>query len=88
LSVLEAMSYGLPVNGSDIREISGITVNRKLLFNTGNYKSLKRILENTLKTIEIHQKIAVEAKGAIISKYSWDSAATNLDDLLHNLTWY
>jgi glycosyltransferase involved in cell wall biosynthesis len=67
LSVLEAMSYGLPVVGSDIREISDIVVNRELLFNAGNYKSLREILENSLKSLEIHKKLAAEAMGENIA---------------------
>jgi glycosyltransferase involved in cell wall biosynthesis len=85
LSVLEAMSYGLPVIGSDIREISDIVVDRELLFKTGNIKSLIEILTNTLRNIEIHKNFANEAKGAVISKYSWDTTAKDLDDVLHKL---
>jgi glycosyltransferase involved in cell wall biosynthesis len=85
LSVLEALGFGIPVIASDICEISDIVVDSKLLFKTGNYKSLREILENSLKSLEIHKKLATEAMGEIIAKYSWDSTAKHLDDLLHNL---
>mgnify|MGYP001488245919 CR=1 FL=1 len=85
LSVLEAMGFGIPVIASDIREISDIVVDRKLLFKSGHYDCLREVLENTLKTLEIHKNFANESKGAVISKYSWDSTARDLDDLLHNL---
>jgi glycosyltransferase involved in cell wall biosynthesis len=86
LSVLEAMAFGLPVIASDIREISDIVVDKRLLFKAGKSESLRDILEETLKNVEIYRKFAFTAKGEVIKEYSWDSRAKTFGDLFHKLS--
>lgn len=85
ISVLEAMGYGLPVIGSDIREISEIVLDKLLLFKSGNADSLKEVLEKTLVNIQKHKLFAQEKREDILAKYSWDASAKILDGLIREL---
>lgn len=85
LTVLEAMGYGIPVIGSDIKEISEIVLDKKLLFESGNAEGLKFVLEQTLHSIETHQNFAKAKKEEVIAKYSWDSTAEKLDGIIRGL---
>lgn len=85
ISVLEAMGYGIPVVASNIREISEIVIDKELLFEVGDSESLCKILSLVLKNVEVHKQFALEKRGEILAKYSWDTTAKVLDNLLHSL---
>lgn len=76
LSLLEAMSYGNCVLGSDIQEITEVVEDKAVLFNKGNVTDLKQKLQ----CLADHPKAVKEYKGIasdfICEKYKWDNIVT------------
>ena len=85
LSVLEAMSYGLAVVGSDIREIADIVIDKELLFKSGDAESLKAVLEKSIKNIAFHKQLALSKRDDILKKYSWDANAEKLSRIFRQV---
>lgn len=85
LAVLEAMSYGLPVIGSDIPEISEIAIDKSLLFKNGNILDLYEKLKIVLSNLTFYKQKAELSKSNIINKYNWDNVANIIVNLFDKL---
>ncbi len=72
LSLLEAMSYGNCVLGSDIDEIAEVVEDQAVLFKKSEIKDLKEKLQNLCDSPEIVAKYRSRAADFICNKYSWD----------------
>lgn len=81
LSLLEAMSYGNAVLGSDIPEIADVVENKAVLFKKSNVEDLKNKLENLLNNKELVTKLKREASNFICNKYNWEEIADKTIEL-------
>lgn len=81
LKLLEAMSTGSIVLGSDVGGISEVIKNGKngYLFEKGNPDSFKDYLVTALETD--NSKIAKNARETILNEYSWDKSAEKLKNV-------
>ena len=75
LTLLEAMSYGCCVIGSDIPEIMEVVEDKAVIFRKGDEKDLTRkmqMLEDQPEIVEEYRKHVAEF---ITQKYSWKKTA-------------
>ena len=72
LSLLEAMSYGNAVIGSDIPEIADVVEDKALLFQKSNAADLQEKLQLLCDHPEQVEKYKREAADFICRKYNWD----------------
>ncbi len=73
LSLLEAMSYGNCVLGSDIEEIAEVVEDKAVLFKKSDTEDLRQKLQqlcDSPDTVNRYKKVAADF---ICNKYSWDS---------------
>lgn len=81
LSLLEAMSYGNCVLGSDIQEIAEVVEDKAVLFKKSDIKDLQEKLQwliDNANTVKNYQNAATEY---ICRKYNWDQVVVNTLDL-------
>lgn len=81
LSLLEAMSYGNCVIGSDIPEIADVLEDKGLLFKKSNVDDLKAKLQFINNHTEIRDAYKEKSSDFICSKYNWDEIADRTIDL-------
>ena len=81
LSLLEAMSYGNAVLGSDIPEIADVVEDKAVLFKKSNVEDLKNKLKNLLNNKELVTKLKNEASNFICNKYNWEEIADKTIEL-------
>lgn len=72
LSLLEAMSYGNCVIGSDIPEIADVVEYNAILFKSGDVHNLKEKLEMVCQNEKITEEYKSIAAEYICNKYNWD----------------
>ena len=72
LSLLEAMSYGNCVIGSDIAEIADVVEDKAILFKKANVEDLKEKLQMVCDDVELVEKYKSEASGYICGRYNWE----------------
>ena len=72
LSLLEGMSYGNCVIGSDIAEIADVVEDKAVLFEKSNVKDLTEKLQLVCDDAELVEKYKSEAADYICEKYDWD----------------
>ena len=72
LSLLEAMSYGNCVVGSDIAEIADVVEDKAILFKKANVEDLKEKLQMVCDDVELVEKYKGEASEYICGKYNWE----------------
>lgn len=72
LSLLEAMSYGNCVIGSDIAEIADVVEDKAILFKKANVEDLKEKLQMVCDDEQIVRKYKSEASEYICGKYNWE----------------
>lgn len=85
LSLLEAMSYGNCVLGSDISEIAEVVENKAVLFKKSDIKNLQeqlQVLSNNEKLVAEYKKTAAEF---ICNKYNWDHVVEETLDLYRGI---
>lgn len=76
LSLLEAMSYGNCVIGSDIAEIADVVEDKAILFKKANVEDLKEKLQMVCDDVELVEKYKSEASGYICGKYNWEDVVS------------
>ena len=81
LSLLEAMSYGNCIIGSDIPEIADVLEDKGILFKKSNIKDLKEKLQFVNDYTEIREKYKKESSDFICSKYNWNEIADRTIEL-------
>lgn len=69
LSLLEAMSYGNCVIGSDIADV---VEDKAILFKKANVEDLKEKLQMVCDDVELVEKYKSEASGYICGRYNWE----------------
>ena len=72
LSLLEAMSYGNCVIGSDIPEIADVLQDKGLLFEKSNIQDLKEKLQFINDNRDIRDSYRKESSDFICNKYNWN----------------
>ena len=72
LSLLEGMSYGNCVIGSDIAEIADVVEDKAVLFRKSDVEDLTEKLQMVCDDAELVEKYKSEAADYICSKYDWD----------------
>ena len=72
LSLLEGMSYGNCVIGSDIAEIADVVEDKAILFKKANVEDLKEKLQMVCDDVELVEKYKNEASGYICGRYNWE----------------
>lgn len=75
LSLLEAMSYGNAVIGSDIAEITEVVEDKALIFQKGNVNDLASKLQRLNDNPSLVKKMKEESSEFICKKYNWDDIA-------------
>ena len=75
LSLLEAMSYGNAVLGSDISEITDVVEDKAVTFRKSDVEDLKRKLQMMLTDEALVYKLKSEAADYICEKYNWEDVA-------------
>ena len=78
LSLLEAMSYGNCVIGSDIAEIADVVEDKAILFKKANVEDLKEKLQMVCDDVELVEKYKSEASGYICGRYNWEDVVIEL----------
>ncbi|MEG1958193.1 MAG: glycosyltransferase family 4 protein [Lachnospiraceae bacterium] len=73
LSLLEAMSYGNCVLGSDICEIAEVVEDKAVLFQKGNVSDLQEKLQWLLDNSDVVKEYKDTAIDFICDKYNWDN---------------
>lgn len=81
LSLLEAMSYGNCVIGSDIAEIADVVEDKAILFKKANVEDLKEKLQMVCDDVELVEKYKREASGYICGKYNWEDVVERTLDV-------
>lgn len=85
LSLLEAMSYGNAVIGSDIPEITDVMEDKGIIFEKGNIDDL----QSKMQMLEDHPEKVMELKKEssefICEKYNWDDIADATLQLYRNI---
>ena len=76
LSLLEAMSYGNCVIGSDIAEIADVVEDKAILFKKANVEDLKEKLQMVCDDVELVEKYKSEASGYICGRYNWEDVVS------------
>lgn len=77
LSLLEAMSYGNCVIGSDIAEIADVVEDKAILFKKANVEDLKEKLQMVCDDEKIVRKYKSVASEYICSRYNWEDVVDN-----------
>ncbi|HII4499416.1 TPA: glycosyltransferase family 4 protein [Clostridium perfringens] len=75
LSLLEAMSYGNCVIGSDIPEIADVLEDKGILFKKSNIEDLKEKLQYINDNKQVRDSYKEKSSDFICSKYNWDEIA-------------
>jgi glycosyltransferase involved in cell wall biosynthesis len=83
LSVLEAMSCGVPVVGSDIPGVNDLIDNgvTGILVPPRDQMALARAIISLLKNYERQRVMGLAARHTIVNKYSWSSVIQKLSDV-------
>ena len=81
LSLLEAMSYGNCVIGSDIAEIADVVEDKAILFKKANVEDLKEKLQMVCDDVELVEKYRNEASGYICGRYNWEDVVERTLDV-------
>lgn len=81
LSLLEAMSYGNAVIGSDISEIAEVVEDKALLFKKGNVEDLAEKLQMLNDDEALVKKLKEESAEFILNKYNWEDIVDKTIDL-------
>ena len=75
LTLLEAMSYGNAVIGSDIPEIADVVEDKAILFKKGNVKDLADKMQMLSDDNTFVQQMKAQTADFICEKYNWDDVA-------------
>ncbi|HFK8367597.1 TPA: glycosyltransferase family 4 protein [Clostridium perfringens] len=75
LSLLEAMSYGNCVIGSDIPEIADVLEDKGILFKKSNIEDLKEKLQYINDNKQVRDSYKEKSSDFICNKYNWDEIA-------------
>jgi len=87
ITVLEGMSYKLPVMLSDIPEHTEIIDSTEFLFEQGNIDDLQKTLEELLKSSDKKlQKQGQKNRNIIEQKYSWKYVTNQIEKLYQEIT--
>lgn len=81
LSLLEAMSYGNAVIGSDIAEIAEVVENKAIIFQKGNIDDLTEKLQLLNDNPLLVRKLKEESADFICKKYNWDDITERTEKL-------
>lgn len=85
LSLLEALSYGSAVIGSDIPEITEVIEDKELIFSVGNVEELSqkmRLLLNDPELVAQMRKASIEL---VTKKYNWNEIADKTVELYEGI---
>jgi glycosyltransferase involved in cell wall biosynthesis len=85
LSLLEAMSYGLPILASDIPENSDPLGNCGFYFKKNDWHSLKRKLEFMIDNPRITHKKGKFARGLISDSLNWNRVAQDYASIYRHI---
>ena len=72
LSLLEAMSYGNAVLGSDIPEITEVVEDKAIIFEKGNVEDLKKKMQMMSEDKTLVDRLKSGSSDFICAKYNWD----------------
>lgn len=86
LGLLEAMSYGNAVLGSDIPEIADVVEDKAVLFNHGNVDDLREKLQMLLDCPSKVEKLRRESADFILAKYNWQEVARATEHIYRQVT--
>lgn len=75
LTLLEAMSYGNAVVGSDISEIADVVEDKAVLFRKGNVKDLADKMQMLVDNEELVKQLKSRTADFICGKYNWEDVA-------------
>jgi glycosyltransferase involved in cell wall biosynthesis len=81
LTLLEAMSYGLPILISDIKENTDVAGSTAFIFKNKDSDDLALRLEYILQNRYEADVMGLRAKKLVLSEFSWDNIVENLNTL-------
>ncbi len=81
LSLLEAMSYGNCVLGSNIKEISEVVKDKAVVFEKSNIEDLREKMQYLIDTPDVVKQYKDNASEYICQKYNWDYITNQTLDL-------
>lgn len=84
LSLLEAMSYGNAVIGSNIPEIVDVVEDKAVIFEKGNVENLKEKMQMLNEQPKMVEKYQSEAADYICAKYNWEEIAERTLEVYKN----
>ncbi len=86
LGLLEAMSYGNAVLGSNISEIADVVEDKAVLFNHGDVDDLQEKLQMLLDCPSKVEKLRRESADFILAKYNWQDVAKATEHVYRQVT--
>ncbi|MEJ2627861.1 MAG: glycosyltransferase family 1 protein, partial [bacterium] len=84
MPILEAMSFGVPVLGSNTTSIPEVIGEAGILFNPHDPNEIAKNMEKVLKNRKIRNTLIEKGKKRV-KEFSWDSAASQTLELYHLL---
>ena len=88
LSLLEALSYGSAVIGSDIPEIVEVIEDKELTFSVGDVEELSKKMRLLLDNPELVVRMRKSSIELVTQKYSWDEVADKTLELYKGIKKY
>jgi glycosyltransferase involved in cell wall biosynthesis len=86
ITVLEAMSFGKPVLGSDIPEIMEVLRDNGFSFRSKSVIDLARKLRWLIANPEVARAKGAAARRSVSANYRWDDIVKSVDGIYHQLT--
>jgi len=84
--VLEAMSFGLPVLASNIREnMEAIAGGHGFSFKNKNVNDLKKKLEHLINSPVLVKEVGIDAKKYVLENYSWVDIVNSVEQVYQEL---
>lgn len=88
LSLLEALSYGSAVIGSNIPEITEVIEDKELIFTVGNVEELSQKMKMLLDNPELVARMRKSSIELVTQKYNWDEVADKTLELYKGIKKY
>lgn len=87
MSILEAMSYGIPVISTDVGSISEVVINKKtgILIESGNVDQIKQSIKTVVTEKELWELISHNSRDLIKQKYNQQQYLENFEIMYQRL---
>lgn len=87
VSILEAMSYGLPIISTNVGSIEDAVINgyNGIIINPGNIKELINAISTLIKDVNLWEKFSYNSKYIVAKKYDKDTYFENIEKIYESI---